>query len=83
MDEIARTVKEFILEEFLPGEDPDELTEETQLFSTGVLDSLASLKLVEFLEEQFGIDVEAHDVVADNLDTLLSIANFVQSKAAA
>lgn len=83
MDEIARTVKEFILEEFLPGEDPEELTEETQLFSTGVLDSLASLKLVEFLEEQFGIDVEAHDVVADNLDTLLSIANFVQSKAAA
>ena len=83
MDEIARAVKEFILEEFLPGEDPDELTEETQLFSTGVLDSLASLKLVEFLEEQFGIDVEAHDVVADNLDTLLSIANFVQSKAAA
>ncbi len=83
MDEIARTVKEFILEEFLPGEDPDELTEKTQLFSTGVLDSLASLKLVEFLEEQFGIDVEAHDVVADNLDTLLSIANFVQSKAAA
>ncbi len=83
MDEIARTVKEFILEEFLPGEDPGELTEETQLFSTGVLDSLASLKLVEFLEEQFGIDVEAHDVVADNLDTLLSIANFVQSKAAA
>ena len=83
MDEIARTVKEFILEEFLPGEDPDELTEETQLFSTGVLDSLASLKLVEFLEKQFGIDVEAHDVVADNLDTLLSIANFVQSKAAA
>ncbi len=83
MDEIAKTVKEFILEEFLPGEDPEELTEETQLFSTGVLDSLASLKLVEFLEEQFGIDVGAQDVVADNLDTLLSIANFVQSKAAA
>lgn len=83
MDDIAKAVKEFILEEFLPGENPDELTEETQLFSSGVLDSLASLKLVEFLEERFAIQVEAHDVVADNLDTLSSIANFVQSKAAA
>lgn len=83
MDEIKSTVKQFVLDEFLPGEDPEQLTESTSLFGSGVLDSLASLKLVEFLEKQFGIKVEPHEVVADNMDSLSAIAEFVQSKRAA
>lgn len=75
-----RTIKQFILEEFLPGEDPDELTEETTLFSSGLLDSIASLKLVSFLEKEFGISVEAHEIVAENLDTLDAIEKFVEGK---
>lgn len=75
-----QTVKEFILQEFLPGENPDDLTDETPLFSAGLLDSIASLKLVSFLEEQYGIKVEPSDIVADNLDNLDLIAGFVQSK---
>ena len=45
------TLKQFILREFLPGEDPNELEESTPLVSTGILDSLATLKLVTFLED--------------------------------
>jgi acyl carrier protein len=80
MDATVRTVKDFILENFLPGESPDQLTNETPLFTTGLLDSIASLQLVTFLEEQFGIKVAAHEVVSDNLNTLDTIARFVRSK---
>jgi acyl carrier protein len=80
MSETKQAVKQFILEEFLPGEDPEELTEETQLFSSGLLDSIASLKLVSFLEKEFSINVAAHDIVAENLDTLTAIEKFVESK---
>lgn len=80
MPEMKQTIKQFILEEFLPGEDPDELTEETQLFSSGLLDSIASLKLVSFLEKEFSINVAAHDIVAENLDTLTAIEKFVETK---
>ena len=77
---IHGTVKEFILKEFLPGEDPDALAEDTQLMTTGILDSLATLKLITFLEERFQIRVEAHEADSENLNTLADITRFVSSK---
>ena len=44
-------MRDFILENFLPGEDPKNLTDETELKESGILDSLSTLKLVTFLEE--------------------------------
>ena len=73
-------VKEFILREFLPGEDPGALLDDTQLMTTGILDSLATLKLITFLEERFGIRVEAHEADSENLNTLGDITRFVSSK---
>jgi acyl carrier protein len=80
MTPITSTIKDFILKEFLPGENPDELTETTPLISGGILDSLATIKLVAFLEEQFKITVEAHEADVEHLNTLSDIAKFVQSK---
>jgi acyl carrier protein len=80
MTPITSTIKDFILKEFLPGENPDELTEATPLISGGILDSLATIKLVAFLEEQFKITVEAHEADVEHLNTLSDIAKFVQSK---
>ena len=80
MDDVQQTVKTYILEEFLPDADPAELTESTPLIAGGILDSLATVRLVGFLEEQFGIEVAAHEVSADNLDTLAQIADLVRRK---
>ena len=80
MEDVKKTIKEFILKEFLPGEDPEQLTDLTPLITGGILDSLASLKLMDFLEDQFRIETEAHEVSVDYLDSLADIANFVQSK---
>ena len=46
MGPVGETVKQFILKEFLPGEDADQLTESTPLISSGILDSLATLQVV-------------------------------------
>jgi len=73
-------VKAYILAEFLPGEDPDELGDDTPLMTTGILDSLATLKLVTFLEQKFDIAVEAHEADAENLDTLERIVALVEGK---
>jgi acyl carrier protein len=62
---IQATVKEFILKEFLPGEDPAALTDTTALVTTGILDSIAVLKAVTFLENQFGITIEPHEAVVE------------------
>jgi acyl carrier protein len=78
--EVAATVKQFILETFLPGENPNELQDRTPLISGGILDSIATLKLVMFLEEHFGISIEAHEADREHLDTLADITNLVTKK---
>jgi acyl carrier protein len=77
---IESTVKDYILREFLPGEDPNELQEDTPLITGGILDSIATLKLVAFLEEQFGISVAAHEADVDHLNTIDDIAALVSGK---
>jgi acyl carrier protein len=79
-DDIASAVKTFILEEFLPGEDPGELTMETPLITGGILDSIATLKLTLFLEERWGVKLSAHDINPDNLDTITRVTELVRSK---
>ncbi len=82
MDDIIGPVKQYILDTFLKGEDPSALRNDTPLISGGILDSLATLELVSFLEQRFSIQLEAHEVDAERLDTLTAIAALVQSKAA-
>jgi acyl carrier protein len=79
-DAVKQTVKEFILKEFLPGEDPAELTDATPLITGGVLDSIATLKLVLFVEEKYGITLEAHEVDPEHLDTIALIAKLILAK---
>jgi acyl carrier protein len=80
MDEITKIIKTYILEEFLPGENPELLTESTPLITGGILDSIATMKLVAFLEESFNIEIQAHEIGVDSLDTLSDIAKLVHSK---
>ena len=79
-DPIKSSVKRFILEEFLPGERPEALTDDTALVSEGVLDSLATLRLVSFLEKEFKISIAPHEVDAEYLNSLPSISALVRSK---
>ena len=80
MEEIERLVRDFILREFLPGEDPEELTPQTPLVTGGVLDSISTLKLVTFLEDHFDIRIEAYEAGVEHLDTIRSISQLVASK---
>jgi acyl carrier protein len=82
-DDIASDVKSFILEQFLPGEDPSELTMATPLITGGILDSIGTLKLVLFLEERWRVKLAAHEMSPDNLDTIALVAELVRSKQAA
>jgi acyl carrier protein len=81
--DVKTTVKTFLLNEYLPGEDPAALTDDTALMTTGILDSIAVLKVVAFLENQFGITIEPHEAVVENLNSLSDIARLVVSKQAA
>lgn len=78
--DIETSIRNFILTEFLPGEDARELKDSTPLISAGILDSIATLRLVEFLERTFGIEMAAHETDAEHLDTVERIAQLVRTK---
>ncbi|MGH7618611.1 MAG: acyl carrier protein [Gemmatimonadaceae bacterium] len=80
MDDIRSDVREYILDKFLPGEDPEALTDSTPLVTTAILDSLATVQLVSFLEERYGIRIAAHEASVDNLNTIDLIVALVESK---
>jgi acyl carrier protein len=78
--DISDTVKQYILKEFLPGEDPAALTDTTPLMTGGILDSIAALNLVAFIEERYGFAFRAREVNVENLDTIADITRLVLSK---
>jgi acyl carrier protein len=80
MESVRDVVRGFILENFLPGEDPRNLTDDTELKESGILDSLSTLKLVSFLEERFKVEFEADDLEAGNLASVERIEQLVKSK---
>ena len=80
MNNVMEKIREFVLGEFLPGENPATLTPTTPLISGGIIDSIDAVKLIVFLENEFGIEVEAFDADLDNLDTIEALDRFVSAK---
>ena len=80
---IKQAVRDYIMDEFLVGEQPDALIDSTPLVSGGILDSIATVKLVTFLEDTFKIEFEPHEMGTDHLDSLTQIVETVQSKLSA
>jgi acyl carrier protein len=82
MRAVEQSIKDHILSTYLEGEDPSELSTATPLITTGILDSLATLKLALFLENEFAISIAPSEITADRLDTIGKIAQLVHSKLA-
>ena len=83
MREPREAIRQYILTEFLPGESPANLADDTPLRTTGILDSNTTLKLVDYIEREFGIEVEARDLKEDNIGTINALVAFIERCVAA
>ena len=79
-NEIRSTIRTFLMDNIFNGDDKGQLKDDTALISSRIMDSIVALKLVSHLEEKFGIELEAHEVDQENLDTINLMTAFVQSK---
>lgn len=77
---ITDLMRAYLNREFFRGESVAALGVDQPLVSSGLLDSVATLKLVLFIEEQFHITVDSADIADGQLDTLKSIALLIQCK---
>jgi acyl carrier protein len=83
MDQIAETIRDFVLTNYLPGESPHNLRNDMPLRTSGILDSMATLGLIQFVEQQYGIEIEAHETDVDNFDRIDDMVSFIERKRAA
>ena len=72
-------VKEFIVENFLFGEE-DQVEIDTDFFEKGIIDSTGVIELVSFMEETFEISIDDEELIPENLSSLKNIREFLLQK---
>ena len=79
MNDIAQSLREFVRENFLFGQDAT-FSNDDSFLEQGIIDSTGVLELVTFLEEQFEIAVDDDELVPENLDSIDNLVRFIASK---
>jgi acyl carrier protein len=80
MDETTQKIKEFIVEEFMPDVPAEELDDDFDLLTGGVVDSLGLLKVVAWLEDEFDIAVDDSELGPDSFRTVAAIKAYVDAQ---
>jgi acyl carrier protein len=78
--DVKETIRQFILTTHLPGESPANLRDDTPLQTSGILDSLATMELITFLEKEYTIDLDVYDTAVERFDRIEDIAASVARK---
>ena len=73
--DVAEKIREFIKEEVVL--DADASIDDHAPLLEGILDSLALMQLVAFLEEEFDTEIDDTDVTAENFRTIGDIERLV------
>ena len=77
---VEDTIKRFFLSEHLVGSGRTKIDLDESLISSGILDSMALLQLIVFIEEQFGVTVGDGELNPTNFETINQIKSFVEKK---
>ena len=73
-------IRQFIIDNFLMGQDSDSLKDDSSFLEEGVIDSTGVLELVGFLEENYEIKVEDEELIPENLDSIKNICAYLELK---
>jgi acyl carrier protein len=77
---IAEDIERFLLAEIAADFGKQSIAPDADLIEQRIIDSLAILKLVAFLEESYGISVLDEEIVPENFQSVNSLVRFVEEK---
>ena len=80
---LPQLLREHIIGEYLKDGEPEGFNDDFNLIDEGVLDSLAIMNLIAWLEKHFAIEFEEGDIVLENFTSVNDLLDFVQKKRAA
>ncbi len=77
---IEEELQNYICKQFIPGKSPKKPHIDDDLIEEGILDSLAVVNLISYLEEAYRIEVEPGEVVVDNIGSIRKLTKFIEQK---
>jgi acyl carrier protein len=77
---IEEKIKTYLVKELIHDHTKPELKRDESLIDREVIDSLGLFKLIAFIEEEFQIAMEPHEVRTDNFETLAMVTDLVKRK---
>jgi len=78
MAEMKDTVLEYVINEYIDEDDGVEVTYDTPLISSGIVDSFSMVSLKVFLEKKYSIKLPDEEATPEAFDTVNSIVKLVQ-----
>lgn len=79
-DEIMKSVNQFIVDNFMFGNESETIAKDDSFMENGIIDSTGILELIDFTEETYGISIEDNELIPENLDSLNNISRFILLK---
>ena len=80
---LLQVLREHIINQYLKGKEPEGFNDDYNLIDEGILDSLAIMNLIAWLEKHFSIEFDEGDIVLENFSSVNALLGFVQQKRAA
>jgi acyl carrier protein len=77
---IKPRIRQFVLDHFPLARKQSVIEDDSPLLDGGIIDSLGVLELVHFIEEAFEIMIADEDLLAENFESITSMAAFVRRK---
>ncbi len=74
------SIRAFIFETFLFDADESALKNDDSFLEQGIIDSTGVLEMVEWLEDEFDIEIEDEELIPENLDSVNLLAAFIEKK---
>jgi acyl carrier protein len=74
---LNQELRQFVTDNFLFGKNNGSYADHDSFLDKGIIDSTGVLELVAFLDQHYGIHVQDHDLVPENLDSIDNLARFI------
>jgi len=78
--ELKSEIRNFIVENYLYGQEDSEFIDDTSFLEKGLIDSTGVLELVSFIEDKYGISVDDDELIPDNFDSIQKLSVFITGK---
>jgi acyl carrier protein len=77
-DDIRKTIIDYIKKEYLEEDSTVEVTDQTKLISSGIVDSFSMVSLKMFLEKKFRIRIPDDRATPEAFDSVDNIINLLK-----